>query len=236
MGKIKDITNQRFGNLIAIENTGKRDNGRNLIWLCKCDCGNTCEVSGNNLRTGHTKSCGCLKQIKCSEIGKKQTIVDEINNQYGKLTVIEFDSIKNHIAYWKCRCKCGNEIIVAGNHLRSGHTKSCGCIKSFGEEKINKILSNSQINYSSQYTIFINSSYMRFDYAIFDDLNNLLRLIEFDGEQHFNSKSPWYENTHRNDVIKNKYCIDNNIPLVRIPYWEIDNLDLNLILGDKYLQ
>ena len=56
--------------------------------------------------------------------GKKQTIVDEINNQYGKLTVVEFDSIKNHIAYWKCRCECGNEIIVAGNHLRSGHTKS----------------------------------------------------------------------------------------------------------------
>jgi hypothetical protein len=66
--------------------------------------------------------------------------------------------------------------------LRSGHTKSCGCLKSAGEEKINKILSESGINYSAQYTVFINSSYMRFDYAIFDNANKLLRFIEFDGE------------------------------------------------------
>ena len=236
MGKIKDITNIRFGNLVAIKNTGKRDKGRNLIWLCQCDCGNTCEVSGNNLRTGHTKSCGCLKQVKCAEIGKKQQVISEIGNTYNKLTVIEYDGIKDHNAYWKCKCECGNEIIVSGNHLRSGHTKSCGCLKSAGEEKINKILSESGINYSAQYTVFINSSYMRFDYAIFDNANKLLRFIEFDGEQHFNPQSNWYNNTHKNDLLKNQYCIDNNIPLIRIPYWEINNLDLNLILGDKYLQ
>ena len=235
MGKAKDITNIRFGNLVAIQNTGKRDKGRNLIWLCQCDCGNVCEVSGNNLRTGHTKSCGCLKQTKCAETGKKQQIINEIDNIYDRLTVIEFNGVKDHVAYWKCRCECGNEIIVAGNHLRSGHTKSCGCLKSNGEEKINKILSNSNINYSTQYTIFINSSYVRFDYAIFDDNNKLLRLIEFDGEQHFDSSSNWYKKTHINDLIKNQYCIDNHIALIRIPYWEINNLNLDLLLSDKYI-
>ena len=54
MGKVKDITGIRFGNLIAIQDTKKSDAHRNRIWLCQCDCGNTCEVSGNNLRTGHT--------------------------------------------------------------------------------------------------------------------------------------------------------------------------------------
>lgn len=54
MGKIKDITGIRFGNLVAIQDTKKSDTHRNRIWLCQCDCGNTCEVSGNNLRTGHT--------------------------------------------------------------------------------------------------------------------------------------------------------------------------------------
>ena len=238
MGKIKDITNERFGNLIAIKNTGKADKHRNLIWLCQCDCGNYCEVSGNNLRTGHTKSCGCLKQIKCSEIGKKQTIINEIGNQYNNLTVIGYEGVKNHIAQWKCQCKCGNEIIVSGNHLRTGHTKSCGCLKSQGELLINQILSSSQINYSSQYTIFIEQSYYRFDFAIFDDKNNLLRLIEFDGEQHFNQSNNFfnYEDTHRRDLIKNNYCKENNIPLVRIPYWEKDNISLELILGEQYLQ
>lgn len=234
MGKVKDITGIRFGNLIAIQDTKKSDAHRNRIWLCQCDCGNMCEVSGNNLRTGHTQSCGCRKQTVCAEIGKKQNIIDEIGNVYGKLTVIALEKIENHCAFWKCKCECGNEITVAGSHLRSGHTKSCGCLKSFGEEKINKILSNSNINYSTQYTIFINSSYMRFDYAIFDNSNNLMRLIEFDGEQHFNPDSNWYDKTHTNDLLKNQYCIDKNISLVRIPYWEIDNLNLDLLLNDKY--
>jgi len=30
---------------------------------------------------------------------------------------------------WKCKCKCGNEVVVSSNHLKTGHTKSCGCKK-----------------------------------------------------------------------------------------------------------
>lgn len=40
---------------------------------------------------------------------------------------------------------------------------------------------------------------------------------------------------NKNDLAKNKIAKDNNIPLVRIPYWERDNITLDLILGDKYL-
>jgi hypothetical protein len=63
-----------------------------------------------------------------------------------------------------------------------GHTTSCGCIKSIGEMRINQLLSKAEVNYSSQYTIFINEAYYRFDYGIFDNENHLIRLIEFDGE------------------------------------------------------
>jgi hypothetical protein len=237
MGKVKDITGMRFGNLIAVKDTGKSDANRNRIWLCQCDCGSPlCEVSGNNLRTGHTKSCGCLKQIKCAEIGKKQNIIDEIGNVYGKLTVISMEKVDNHCAFWNCKCECGNEIIVAGNHLRTGHTTSCGCVKSVGEMRINQILSQTEMNYSTQYTIFIDDAYYRFDYAIFDNQHQLIRLVEFDGEQHYHQSHFYdYERTHRNDLRKNQYCKDNNIPLVRIPYWERNNISLDLILGDKYL-
>lgn len=55
-------------------------------------------------------------------------IIDETGNIYGYLTVIErAPSSKDGRARWKCKCKCGNEIIVLGKHLRSGNTKSCGC-------------------------------------------------------------------------------------------------------------
>ena len=49
-----------------------------------------------------------------------------------KLIVISEDisqkSNKGEI-YWNCQCECGKQVIVIGKHLRSGNTKSCGCLK-----------------------------------------------------------------------------------------------------------
>lgn len=57
---MKDITGLRYGKLVAIEPTEKRDCRGVAYWRCKCDCGNEKIVNGNNLRHGVTKSCGCL--------------------------------------------------------------------------------------------------------------------------------------------------------------------------------
>ena len=56
----KDIAGRRFGNLIASRATGKR-HGTNVIWICKCDCGNIARVPAHRLLSGHTKSCGCFR-------------------------------------------------------------------------------------------------------------------------------------------------------------------------------
>lgn len=50
----KDITEQRFGRLVALEYAGSE------YWLCKCDCGSLKKVNGTKLRRGKTRSCGCL--------------------------------------------------------------------------------------------------------------------------------------------------------------------------------
>ena len=63
-----DLTGQRFGRLTAIIPTEKR-RGRCVIWLCRCDCGNLTEVSLDDLRREHTKSCGCLHR----EISQKRS-------------------------------------------------------------------------------------------------------------------------------------------------------------------
>jgi hypothetical protein len=61
MGKIQDITGQRFGRLVVVSIFGK-DKWRNTLWVCSCDCGNTIKVLSNNLIRLHTKSCGCFKK------------------------------------------------------------------------------------------------------------------------------------------------------------------------------
>lgn len=55
--------------------------------------------------------------------------IDMSGKTYGRLEVIEFAYTKNGRAYWKCRCSCGNITTVTGKLLRSGKTKSCGCLK-----------------------------------------------------------------------------------------------------------
>lgn len=60
MNKIKDLTNQRFGRLVAKRPTKKRRSG-SVVWECECDCGNSKKVSTCHLSSGSTRSCGCLQ-------------------------------------------------------------------------------------------------------------------------------------------------------------------------------
>jgi hypothetical protein len=59
--KHKDLLNKKFGRLVVVEKAGS-DIHRKMCWLCKCDCGNQLVVSGDSLRNGRTKSCGCLQK------------------------------------------------------------------------------------------------------------------------------------------------------------------------------
>lgn len=60
----------------------------------------------------------------------------ELSGQkFGKLTVICESGRKRKEITWLCKCECGNEVVVNGYNLRSGHTQSCGC---FAKEQISK--------------------------------------------------------------------------------------------------
>lgn len=54
-----DRTGQRFGKLTVIADSAKRSNNGQVIWTCKCDCGNVVEVRAGNLQSGNTNGCGC---------------------------------------------------------------------------------------------------------------------------------------------------------------------------------
>ena len=60
------------------------------------------------------------------------------------------------------------------------------------------------------------------------------------GEQHFSATGGWNDENNlilvqKHDKKKNEYALSHNIPLVRIPYWERDNITMEMINGDKYL-
>lgn len=63
-----DLTGQRFGRLIVIRQESKRSASGNILWTCKCDCGNLKEEDGYQLRKGWVKSCGCLRKEKSAKM------------------------------------------------------------------------------------------------------------------------------------------------------------------------
>jgi len=106
MGKntFHDLTNQRFGSLIAISKTNKKQNS-NYIWKCNCDCGNIHYVAGGQLVSGKIKSCGC-KRIEA--ISQAKTI-NIINQRIGKLIVLKQAGKDSDGSYnYLCQCDCGN--------------------------------------------------------------------------------------------------------------------------------
>ena len=235
-GKPKNIIGKKFNRLTVLEDTGKRKNG-SVIWLCQCDCGNICEINGGGLtRTNHPiKSCGCLK--KETDKKPKGNVIDLTNQKFGHLTVIQRDgSDARGEAKWLCQCDCGNTqlISVLGSNLRSGHTQSCGCERrSKGELAVAKILNENNMSFIQEYKAF---QFSNKKWASFDFYVNNTYIIEYDGETHYKHNLHGWHNKEQlkaqqeRDIIKNQWCKDNNIPLIRIPYWHLKYLCINDLL------
>lgn len=71
-----DITGQRFGMLVALYPTKKRDKKGYVIWHCRCDCGSEADVAYNAMVYGNQVSCGCKQKEHMSGLGQYLTHVD----------------------------------------------------------------------------------------------------------------------------------------------------------------
>lgn len=96
MPKKIDLTGQPFGRLVVIREYGRSKNGA-VLWLCKCECGNECVVSSDNLRKQHTRSCGCLSRDRLRE----RSTIHGLNTKHKRLCAsirLHFKSISEGIS------------------------------------------------------------------------------------------------------------------------------------------
>ena len=192
----------------------------------KAGVGNITEVISKNLLSGNTLSCGCYHI--------EQTINDLAGEKFVLLTVIKDSGIRTESrgVVWECLCDCGTTCYKSGNLLVSGGVKSCGCLISYGEEKIRKLFNDNNIKFETQKSYdscrFANNRLAHFDFYIEDNY-----LLEYDGVQHFVGWD-WNEDSlkiqQERDEYKNKWCKENGIPLVRIPYTKLETLCLEDLL------
>ncbi len=140
--RYKEEREKRYGKWTVLCLSEKKGKHGEIYWDCVCDCGTKRAVQGSRLRKGFAKSCGCTPSNKISK-----SLIDEIGNRYCFLVVLEKEyTTKGKKVYWRCQCDCGNFVSVRADKLRSGHTKSCGCLnipddltgKSFGKLNVIK--------------------------------------------------------------------------------------------------
>jgi hypothetical protein len=230
----KYLEGKRFGRLVVLERDLSKPFGRgnSSYWICQCDCGNKCTVGATNLTHGYTTSCGCLRV----ELLRNKNLKDITGNRFGKIVAIRRTENQQHGSYvWECKCDCGNICYYNTETLNAGHANSCGCAKSIGEANIEKIFKENKINFKKQF-YFKDMTNRKYDFAILNENNEVISLIEFDGEQHYNSSSKFYtEEGVERDLQKNLYALNHNIPLYRIPYEYRDKMTYDLLFNNKFL-
>ena len=139
----------------------------------------------------------------------------------------------------KCQCKKDGCIWYPSPSKLLLGTGCPICKNSKGERKISEWFDKYKIDFISQYSFcdlkYKKKGILKFDFAIFNKENKLTCLYEYDGIQHYEpidyagKGKEWaidsFKKTKIRDIIKNNYCKNNNIKLIRIPYWEFNNIE-----------
>lgn len=223
--------------------------------ICKCICGNYTIVTMNAFNNGSTKSCGCYnKQIHkeiCAEVGKQSkkgkdyTLVE--NPFYRFCKRLDEKGVDNCFL-WEIECKnCGRHYKESPSQLvsykRNRGNNPCKCWKNIskGNLKIANILQQEEIPFIEEYSfsdcLSPKGNPMKFDFYVDNKY-----LIEYDGIQHTQAQSfgdtkhtaeEKFLLTQEYDEIKNKYCQEHQIPLIRIPYTYYNNIQLKDLLLDS---
>lgn len=213
---------------IVIQNIYKNNTSK---IKCKCEiCANEWTTTASNLVAGKgCPKCGLEKRISAITKNHKQ-FIDEM-----LLANSDIEIIGKYInSSTPIKCKCLNDGYIweaTPSNLLKG-TGCPVCSNSHGEKAISTVLDSMSIEYIPQHRFndCRNTRSLPFDFY----LPHFNMCIEYDGQQHFRPVNfggctdeqaiKSFESTKLNDSIKNQYCKNNNIRLLRISYCDYDNI------------
>jgi very-short-patch-repair endonuclease len=235
-GKL-DLTGNIYGELVVTEMLyGYKYNNKKPRTYCRCcsQDGDEVIVRADALQSGATRS-----MKGAGKTGKKANIS---GMKFGLLTVVEPTDKRasNGSVIWKCMCDCGKSTEVSVGNLMRCHTLSCGCRhQSKWEMFIGDYLTLLNVTFQPQKRFNDCRNKRQTDTLPFDFyLPDYDICIEYDGEHHFHPIEMWGGHDKfliykENDGIKNEYCKNHNITLLRLPYTlskeDIKNEILNIL-------
>lgn len=220
--------------------------GINVLWICK-KCGYEW-CAKIQTRTGNKEGCPACCGKVVTDKNRFSILFPEIAKEWhsyknGDLTPDMFSyASSKKIIWWKC-LQCGNEWMTRISDRTSG--SGCPeCSSSKGNKKIKSILTKSNIDFMPEHKFDDCKNIYRLPFDFYLPKNNTA--IEYDGEFHYNESIFRFKNkektqlrlrdVQKRDAIKTQYCKNNNINLIRIPYWDFNNIEsilfekLNILL------
>nr|WP_156736410.1 zinc-ribbon domain-containing protein [Mycobacterium sp. E3298] len=209
-----------------------RSSSKVVWWLCpQCDSSYDMMISSRTSGGQNCPYCGGMRVNETNCLAKTHPeLLSEWDFKENKdVNPYNINSGSKKYVWWKCS-KCDHSW-SAQPDSRTGMKSGCPkCAKkSIGEKLIIKELLKRDVLFKIEYKFQDLKSPkkypMRYDFAVFDKNNKISFMIEFDEEYHFAENRKSYPKTKEYDNIKNEYCSNNKIPLVRIPYWDINNIE-----------
>lgn len=204
----------------------------------QCECGNMFATTFSSLRKTHGVCSDCRKKyISEIQLNSQEQYENSVYNIWGN----EYSIIGEYRGSGKQvlikHNKCGNTYKSKASRLLE-EVGCPRCNESKGEKRIQKYLKAQNIIFVPQYKFddCKDIGKLPFDCAIFTDNYDLICCIEYDGEDHYkhikrskndtyNTINKRYIDRKRKDKIKTDYCLKNNIELIRIPYWDFNNIE-----------
>lgn len=249
-GKAQIIIGEKNNRLTLCDRAPNTKSKKTRV-ICKCDCGKYTVINYQDFKSGKVKSCGCFSKEQKIERCKKTAInyassEKNINPFYKYIKPTQIRGNSKEII-WEIECrKCHKHFFDSPNQLisqkRTHGNNPCKCWQkhSIGVWKIIKVLEDNNINYclekSFSTCISPKGNLLFFDFYLPE--YNLL--IEYDGKQHyeiaFNQGEDKLILQKKYDKIKNDWCKNNNINLIRIPYFKKEIKLEDLIKGGKKIE
>jgi hypothetical protein len=117
---------ETYGRLTVLDERPQRVRG-GRVFRCQCACGSETDVQAAELKRGKVRSCGCLQDEGANRPKPPPTV--HSGEPYERLVVLyEVEREGTGSRLFTCRCDCGKTTTVHSRNLRSGHTRSCGCL------------------------------------------------------------------------------------------------------------
>lgn len=206
----------------TIEVLGKYIHSKSKVRL-RCS---VCEKEWEAIPNASLRGKGCPH---CAGLARKtqEQFVSEMKQKHPNIEIL--GTYKNNKTKVKCRClECGEEFIGLPHSMLDAWRGCPRCSISVGEKSIRSWLIENDINYIPEHTFADcrDQRVLPFDFYL-PDYNTI---IEYDGKQHFEKNDYWggecaLRIVQHHDRIKNDYCSSNNIHLIRIPYWDFNNIN-----------